>query len=170
MEGSKRGTIITGGIFVCLGALLIVLNLIPGLRIAQFWPLNIIALAIAFFLPVVIWPSARHGLSGLLIPAVILLVLGLMFLYNTIAMDWRMWAFGWLLIPAATGLGISTASWIGGWGRGALLTGLWMGMISLALFSLFAALFGRPFLQFFGAGVLILSGLIFILRAITPKR
>lgn len=170
MDQTKRGTAITGGIFVCLGALLIILNLIPGVRMQQFWPLIILALALAFFLPVIIWPSSKHGLAGLLIPGVILLTLGLIFLYNTISRDWAMWAFGWLLIPAGTGLGIAAGSWIGSWGKGSLLTGLWMGLISLALFAFFAALFGTLFLRIFGAGTLILSGAIFLLRAFIPSQ
>lgn len=170
MDQTKRGTAITGGIFVCLGVLLVVLNLIPGIHMRQFWPLIILALAIAFFLPVIIWPSARHGLSGLLIPGVILLSLGLMFLYNTISRDWAMWAYGWLLIPAGTGLGIAAGSWIGGWGKGSLLTGLWIGLVSLALFAFFAALFGTLFLRIFGAGVLIVAGILFLLRAVSPSK
>lgn len=170
MDETKRGTIITGGILVSLGALLIIINLIPGLKVHQFWPLIILALAIAFMLPVVIWPSSKHGLSALLIPGVILLTLGLMFLYNTVSLDWGMWAYGWLLIPAGTGLGISAASWIGGWGKGSNLVGLWIGLISLALFAFFGALFGKPFIQFFGAGLLVLAGLLFILRTLSSKR
>ncbi len=163
MTESNRGTLITGIVFLILGALLIVLNLIPGVRIQQWWPLIIIALGVAFFLPAFIWPQSKHGLAGLFIPGTIILVLGLIFLYNTLAHDWGSWAYAWLLLPAATGFGIYLGAWSGDWGKGSTTVGLWLGVVSLAVFSLFAALFGTIILKSLGAIFLILTGVLFVL-------
>jgi hypothetical protein len=165
MNNSNRGTLITGITLLALGAILIVLNLIPGININQFWPLIIIAAGIGFFLPVLIWPGSKHGLSGLFIPGTIILVLGLLFLYNAISRDWASWAFAWMLIPASVGFGIFLGAWIGEWGKAAKATGLWIGVISLAFFSLFAALFGTFFMKSLGAIFLIAAGVLFILYA-----
>lgn len=163
MNNSNRGTLITGITLLALGAILIVLNLIPGININQFWPLIIIAAGIGFFLPVWIWPSSRHGLTGLFIPGTIVLVLGLLFLYNTISHDWAAWAYAWMLIPASVGFGIYLGAWIGEWGNASKSAGLWIGVISLAFFSLFAALFGTLFMKSLGAIFLIAAGVLFIL-------
>ena len=165
MNDSNRGSFFTGIVLLALGAILIVLNLIPGIRMQQFWPLIFIIGGIIFFLPVLIWPSSRHGLAGLFIPGTIILMLGLIFLYNTISGDWAVWAFAWMLIPASVGFGIFLGAWIGNWGKGSLQAGLWIGVISLAFFSLFAALFGRIFIKSIGALFLIATGVLFVLRS-----
>lgn len=165
MNDSNRGGLITGVTLLALGAILIVLNLIPGIKINQFWPLIFIAAGIGFFLPVWIWPGSRHGLAGLYIPGSILLVLGLLFLYNALSHDWASWAFAWMLIPASVGFGIFLGAWIGEWGKAPKATGLWIGVISLAFFSLFAALFGTLFMKSLGAIFLIGAGVLFILFA-----
>jgi len=162
MKETNRGTLITGIVFLALGAILIVLNLIPGIRISQWWPLIIVALGVAFFLPVFIWPGSRHGLAGLFIPGTIILLLGLLFLYNTLAHDWGSWAFAWLLIPASVGFGIFLGAWTGEWGKGSKTAGLWIGVISLAAFSFFAALFGSIIMKSLGAIFLVLTGVLFV--------
>jgi hypothetical protein len=163
MNESKRGNLFTGIILLALGAILIVLNLIPGVRVHAFWPLIFVLCGIGFFLPAFIWPTSRRGLAGLFIPGTIILALGLIFLYNTISYDWAVWAYAWLLVPAATGFGISLAAWYGSWGRSSTQTGLWIGVISLALFSVFAALFGSIFIRALGAVLLIGTGVIFVI-------
>jgi hypothetical protein len=170
MNDSNRGGFLTGIILLALGAILIVLNLVPGVQIHQWWPLIFVIGGIGFFLPAFIWPSSRHGLSGLFIPGTIILVLGLLFLYNTISRDWGVWAYGWMLIPAATGFGIFLGAWYGNWGNASKQAGLWIGVVSLAFFSLFAALFGTLFIRALGALFLIATGVIFVLRSIRKPR
>jgi hypothetical protein len=166
MNDSNRGSLLAGIILLALGAILIVLNLIPGVRTHEFWPLIFVIGGIGFFLPVFLWPSSRHGLAGLFIPGTIILVLGLLFLYNTISYDWGVWVFGWMLIPAATGFGIYLGAAYGDWGDASKQTGLWIGVIGLALFSFFAAIFGTPFIRYLGSFFLIVTGVVFILRSI----
>ena len=170
MNGSNRGNLITGIILLVLGAILIVLNVIPGVRVHAFWPIIFVLFGIGFFLPAFIWPSSRRGLAGLFIPGTILLVLGLIFLYNTISYDWAVWAYAWLLIPSATGFGITLGAWSGGWGRASTQTGLWIGVTSLVLYSVFAALFGSTFIWASGVVLLIGTGVIFVIGSLRKPR
>jgi len=95
---------------------------------------------------------------------------GLLFLYDTLSGDWTVWAFGWLLIPASVGFGIYLGALIGKWGKGSTQTGLWIGVTSLALFSILAAIFGRPFIKYTGSIILIASGVLFVLNSVRKPK
>ena len=58
----------------------------------------------------------------------------------------------------------------GNWGNASKQAGLWIGVVSLAFFSLFAALFGTLFIRALGALFLIATGVIFVLRSIRKPR
>ena len=132
---------------------------------ASTWPVILLAISAAFFLPALIAQEARRGLAALAIPGSIFLVLGLIFLYNTLSGDWAAWAYAWILLPASVGLGLILASAIGGWDRTASDVGVWFMVLSGAAFGLFATLFGEPLVKAIGAGTLILGGLLMLLRA-----
>ena len=170
MKNLNRGTLITGIVLLAIGIILMLLNLIPGVGMSQYWPLIIILIGLGFFLPVLFLPESRHGLAGLFIPGMIFLFMGLLFLYDTLSGDWTVWAFGWLLIPASVGFGIYLGALIGIWGKGSTQTGLWIGVTSLALFSILAAIFGRPFIKYTGSIILIASGVLFVLNSVRKPK
>lgn len=170
MNESRKGTLATGIILVIIGAAFIVLNLIPGLTGNKTWPFIFIVGGIGFLLPALIWENARGGLAGLYIPGMILLVLGGIFLFNTLSGNWAVWAYAWILIPASVGLGLYTGALIGKWHDDVKKTGIWMTIISAAVFAFFAALFGNLLVKAIGAGILILFGLILVLRTLLQKQ
>ena len=106
MENTNRGTVILGTFLIAIGVVYLLLNLVPGIQTVQTWPVIFFFLAAAFFLPVFLWPSAKRGLAGLYIPGSIMLVLGLIFTYDVLTLDWASWAYAWLLIPGGVGLGL----------------------------------------------------------------
>ena len=165
MPESKRGSVFIGALLILLGAMLSLFTFIPGLSIGRAWPLIFLILAAGFFLPPFIWPQSRQGLSGLLIPGSILAVLGFIFLYCSLTDDWPFWAFAWILIPFSVGLGLALAASVGGWSRVVFWVGIWMLAISLAIFGLFASLFGSPFIQVAGATLVILAGAGLVLKS-----
>jgi len=169
MNESNRGTLVAGAGLILLGAFFICLNLIPGFNLHGTWPVIFIVIAFAFFLPALVWPRSRKGLAALFIPGTIFGVLGLIFLFNTLTGNWAVWAYAWTLIPASVGLGMLLASQTGGWGHGTWLVGLWMALVSVAVFAVFAALFGDMTLKFIGAGFMILMGLGLLARSIWMK-
>ena len=169
MNETNRGSLIAGVGLVLLGAVFVVINLIPGSTIRYTWPVIFFVIAFAFFLPGLAWPDSRAGLAALFIPATILAVLGAIFLFNTISGNWAVWAFAWILLPASVGLGLMFAAQAGKWSHGVWLVGIWMALISMAIFAVFAALFGPGAVKFVGAGIMVVMGLLMLLRSFSKK-
>ncbi len=165
MKRMDRGSLAAALFLISLGAIFLLINLLPELSFTRTWPVIFLAVAAAFFLPAVIAEEARRGLAALAIPGSLFLGLGLIFLYNTLSGDWAAWAYAWILIPASIGLGLILSSWIGGWGQPVAEVGVWLMVLNGAAFGLFATLFGTAFLKTLGAGALILGGLLMLLRA-----
>lgn len=165
MNSNNRGSLVAGVILIGLGLLFFLFNVIPGFRIGALWPMIFIALAAGFFVPPLIWQEHRQGLSGLFIPGAIMLMLGLIFFYNTFTGDWASWAYAWTLIPGGVGLGLWLGSWYGRWGRDSMVVGQWMLAISVLVFGLFGMLFGSQALKIAGPILLILGGLLLMVRA-----
>lgn len=121
------------------------------------------------------WPDSRKGLAGLFIPGTILFVLGAIFLFNTLTYvsprqnTWNIWAFAWILIPASVGLGMMLAAKVGGWSHGVWVVGAWIGILSLALFGVFAAIFGTEINKYVGAGILVVMGLYLLINSFLKK-
>jgi hypothetical protein len=169
MNKTNRGSLIAGVGLLLLGVLFICLNLIPGITLTKTWPVVFFVIAFAFFLPGLAWPDSRKELAALFIPGTITFVLGLIFLFNILSGNWIVWAYAWILLPAGVGLGMAVAAWAGKWRRGGLLVGIWMALVSLAIFAVFAALFGDMTLKFIGAGIMLLMGVLLLLRSFTKK-
>lgn len=170
MNESKKGTLATGIILVVLGAAFIIINLIPGMTGDKTWPFIFVVIGIGFLLPALIWENSRSGLASLYIPGMIFLVLGGIFLFNTLSGNWQIWAFAWILIPAGVGLGLYTGALLGKWHDDVRKTGIWMTVISATVFAFFAALFGNILVKAIGAGVLILLGIYIVLRTLLKKQ
>lgn len=165
MPESRKTSVFIGSLLILLGIILGLFTLLPGFSIGRTWPLVFFIIAAGFILPPFIWPESKQGLSGLLIPGVIVLMLGLIFLYCSLSGDWAFWAFAWLLIPVSVGIGLALAAVVGSWSRTVMWVGIWMLSIGLAFFGLFATLFGSPFIQVSGAVLVILAGAGLMLRS-----
>lgn len=169
MKPTNRGSLIAGIGLIVLGALFVVFNLIPKFTIKETWPIVFFVIAFAFCLPSLAWPESKKGLAALLIPGAIFFGLGVLFLYNTLSNNWAVWAYAWILIPASVGLGLMLAGKVGGWNNNVWLVGVWMALISVTVFAVFAALFGNIVVKFIGAGVLVALGLLLLVRSILKK-
>jgi hypothetical protein len=169
MRIAERGTLIIAVILIALGLIFLLLNLVPGWNAALFWPVIFFVFSIGFFLPPFLWPTLRSGLAALFIPGSVLAMLGLIFIYDVLTGDWNSWTFAWLLIIAAVGFGLATASSTGKWGRPVTLVGLWIMTISAFFFVLFAVIFGGEVLKMIAPFFFILIGIYLIFRS-TRKR
>ncbi len=165
MKPTNRGSLVVGLILIGLGVLFFLFNIIPGFNLPALWPMIFLVLAFGFFAPPLVWPQAREGLSGLFIPGAIMLMLGIIFFYNTLTNDWASWAYAWTLIPGGVGLGLWLGSWYGGWGKDSMAVGQWMLAISVLVFGLFGTLFGSPALKIAGPLMLILGGALLMARS-----
>jgi hypothetical protein len=155
---SKRGSIYAAVLLILLGILFFIPNLTPGFSWNGLWPAIFLVLAAGFFLPVFIWPRFRKGLAGMFIPGSVLLMLGTIFFYDVITRDWSSWAYSWILLITGSGMGLALASWYGRWSKAVMTTGIWIMIISMVLFSFFAALFGNITLRVTAPVLIILVG------------
>jgi hypothetical protein len=165
MNTIDRGRVILAAVLIGLGLLFLVFNIIPGYRLAFAWPVLILLVAVAMLLPPFLWPHIRQGLAALWIPGIMLLVLSLIFFYNTATGDWSAWGFLWILLPASAGLGLAFAALIGRWGQPVVWVGLAIAISGLLVFSLFAFIFGSRLLQAVGPVGLIVLGIVVLLGA-----
>ncbi len=157
-------------ICIGLGILLLAFNLIGGLNAKRAWPFLLFILAIAFYMPALLWRSERHGLAGLFIPASLLVTLGLVFTYNTFSGDWDSWIFAWTWIPAGVGLGLMLGARAGGWGDAPFAVGAWMLGVNVTIFAVVATFFGAPLLGIAGPALFIACGLAVILWTLLKPR
>ena len=166
MKSAERISILVAIIFISLGVLFLALSLIPGITLSKFWPLLFFVLAAGFYLPPILWPPARRELAALHIPGSVMLMMGIIFQYNTLTSDWAIWAYAWLLLSAGVGMGLSLAAWLGEWGPRTIWVGIWLMVACFALFSLFAVIFGGTIFKIVGPIMLILGGVVLLVRAI----
>ena len=164
MRKTDRGSLYVAVLLIGLGVLFLALNLIPGFQMGAAWPVVFYILAAGFYLPPILWRDRAGGLSGLFIPASIMLALGLIFTYDVLTRDWASWGYAWTLIVAGVGGGMALAGWTGRWGRVPTWVGVWMLLGSLAIFALFGSIFGLPLLKIVGPALLIVAGLLLITR------
>jgi hypothetical protein len=169
-KGMDRGSLIGAIFLIGLGALFLVFNLVPNVSFSTSWPIILFVAAAGLGLPAWVWPAARRGLATLFIPACILLLLGLIFLYNVLSGDWAAWAYAWLLIPMGIGLGLLVGTWIGGWESNVAEAGIWIMILNGAAFGLFSTLFGAPLLKIIGAVALLVGGGLLLLRGFLKGR
>jgi hypothetical protein len=154
-----RKSMVLGAFLIGIGAIFLILNLIPGVEMGKTWPLIFYILGGAFFLPGFILPDYRQALAALFIPGSILLALALIFTYNVLTGDYAIWAYAWLLLPAGVGFGLLLAGGVGNWGKGVRPVGLWMIIVDVGLFAMFATLFGKnDFIGLIGPVLIIATG------------
>jgi peptidoglycan/LPS O-acetylase OafA/YrhL len=163
MGSQNRGQIYAAILLIGLGVFFLASNFISGYFLQRAWPGIFYAIAAAFYLPSFLWGPERRRLAGLLIPGSIMLSLGLIFTYNVLTGDWLSWAYGWSLIVAGVGLGLALGGRVGEWGRPPTWVGIWMLVSSVAVFSVFGALFGGPWLKSYAPMLLVVCGLALIL-------
>jgi hypothetical protein len=161
----NRGTILAALFLIGLGILFLIFNVL-GVGIDQTWPVIFYAIGAVFFLPALLWPGLRAGMSALVIPGTILITLGCIFQYNVLSGDWASWGYAWILLGGGVGLGLAFAGRIGGWGKEVITIGWWMFILSTIVFSIFATLFGGTALRAAAPLALVLFGIWLLVRAL----
>jgi len=119
-----------GLLLILLGAILLAANL-GAFSLLRFWPLLIVGLGIAFFL---MWLGERAN-YGLLMPAAVMTVIGLLFLYCEIE-GWYHMDQLWPVFLLAPGLGFILMYLLGIQDRGLLIPGgilLFLGILFLSV-------------------------------------
>ena len=101
----KRENLIWGIILISVGIALLLMQFYPGLFDGFEWPWVLLVLGGIFTVS-----SLVGRIGGLMVPGVILLGLGGIFLYQTRTGNWDSWAYVWALMPALVGLGLLLGS------------------------------------------------------------
>jgi len=106
------------------------------------WPLLILIVGLAFWLPILLWWERRVALAGLAVPGAIVTMNGLILLYQNLSGDWGSWSYLWSLEPIAVGVGLLAIYLLSNRARGVLATAAILGGIGLIFFMIFASAFG----------------------------
>ena len=169
-----RTSLFIGVLLLALGAVFMIASLTQGMggplrRLVGWgglWPLFVLVAGAGFWLPILIWWDRREQVAGLVIPATVITVNGLLLLYQNLTGRWNTWAYAWALEPMAVGLGLYllyllTESRT----RGLLIAAGIVGGIGALFFVVFASAFGSA-IGVLAPVLLILLGLLVILRGI----
>ncbi|MEA3376231.1 MAG: hypothetical protein U9R72_08575 [Chloroflexota bacterium] len=166
MNRTRRSNLVGGLLLVLLGLLVLVIQLLPGLRIHFSWPWIIIGFGVLLLLI-----GSATGVAALAIPASIVAGIGGILAYQYASGDWDSWAYIWSLIPGFVGIGIVLFDLLGGDTRAAAGAGGWLILISLTLFCIFGSVFGAlGFMGQYWPVLLILLGILLLIRPLLRPR
>jgi DNA-binding CsgD family transcriptional regulator len=157
---AKRTTTFLSAALIVIGILILASYLLPGGGIAIGLPLVICVLGSLVLLLAYGTPAKYGWAVWMLLPAGMLIALGIVLLLNTITGDWIAWAYAWLLLVAGGGIGAVLAGQRLGWKDLHILIGGAVCLISLILFALFGAIAGGLFIQISAPILLIAGGLL----------
>ncbi len=139
----RRTSIVFGVVLILLGIWFLAVQFVPGLNalfgFEMTWPLIIVA--IGFLLLVF---GILSGIPGMAIPACIVGGIGLLLYWQNATNNWESWAYAWTLILGFVGVGVMLNGLFGQDTRESLTGGLWLVIISLVLYAIFASFLGGP--------------------------
>ncbi|MEJ5312363.1 MAG: hypothetical protein WHX52_21570 [Anaerolineae bacterium] len=169
MSKQKRANLTTGLMLILIGAVLLALQVFPGLgawfKFTFTWPMIIIFIALAIFIS-----GLLSGEPDAAIPACIIGGIGgILYLQTIGVLTWQSWAYMWTLIPGFVGVGMLIAGLLN-WKRAQIGEGLESILTSAVLFTIFGSLFGDIFgyfpLKFYLPFALIALGVFMFIRAL----
>lgn len=141
MDKRSRTAAVGGGLLILVGVVLLILQLIPGLKdllsLEWSWPLLVVAVGIGLFLM-----GLLMGTPGMAVPACIVAGIGGILYWQTMTGDWLSWAYAWALIPGFVGIGMILAALLGEGGRDQAWKGAETILTSVVLFVIFGTIFG----------------------------
>jgi hypothetical protein len=141
MERRRRSSLVAGILLILVGAWLVAVQLMPGLKAwFQFevtWPLFVIAAGVILFVVALL-----TAVPGLAVPACIVAGVGGILYFQAITGRWETWAYAWALIPSFVGVGTILAGILGGKTAKGVREGGWSILIGLVLFVIFGSFLG----------------------------
>jgi hypothetical protein len=142
MDARRRSGLGGGILLIALGVLFLVIQLVPSLRdmiyTADSWPLIIIGVGLLFFVIGIV-----TGAYGMSVPAAVIGGIGGLLYYQNATGDWASWAYAWALIPGFSGVGTLVDGLLSR-RRAEIRSGLWLVVISIIMFVVFASFLGGP--------------------------
>ncbi len=149
---------ITSFALVGIGIVLLALSIYTGGSINVALPLVFIVLGGGFFIVVFSLRQTLRWALFLYIPATLLTAFGIVFLINVLTQDWNAWAYAWLFLVAAIGLGLLLANREHTWHPVLTVIGWPVTLGGITLFVLFGAIAGGLFIQVMAPILLVAAG------------
>ncbi len=150
---------ITGILMAALGGGLLLLAVFTGGKFNVALPLIFFMLAGVFFIGGFSFsPQWRFG-SLLMVPAALFCAFGLIFLLNILTGDWTAWAYAWLLLLAAVGVGLLVSGKMKPQHRVVDLVGWCLALGGLTFFGIFGVITGGLVIQIIAPLLLVAAGL-----------
>lgn len=172
---TRRGSVTIGVLLVLVGGWFLATQLVPGLsdwaNAFAEWPMWIVGAGILFFVAAIV-----GGVSGLAVPACILMGIGGILFYMNRTGEWEAWAYAWTLIIGFVGVGVFFDNLLQGRVRKAMSEGFNTVMTSVVMFLIFSTffrqvIFNQPsLLGPYWPALLILWGLWLMLRPMFGRR
>jgi hypothetical protein len=167
----NRGTLYVGILLIVFGGLSLTAEVSRGLALwgirlgwRGLWPFFVLLFGLAFWLPLVVWWDQRKSIRGLVVPGTLIILNGLLLVYQNATGNWESWAYAWTLEPFGVGLGLLMLYALGERSSGLLTAAGIVGGVGLVLFVIFASIFGGWF-RLLGPAVLIAIGLLLLIRS-----
>lgn len=159
MSVSNRYIRLAGLGLAVLGVVLLVLSIVLGEKFNIALPLVFMVMGAGFIILVFQLRQKWDWAGFLYIPGMLCIAFGLIFLLNVLTQDWNSWAYAWLLLVAAIGMGLLLANRERFWHP--LLTQIGWGasLVGIVFFAVFGAVAGGLFIQMIAPLILVAAGL-----------
>jgi len=170
MDQRNRSSLTFGLLLILIGVIYLVVQFFPGLQdlfdARQNWPLFIIGAGVLMLLL-----GAFSRAPGMAVPASIVMGIGGILFWQNATGNWESWSYVWALIPGFVGFGVILNGVLSGQARQGLQDGGRTILVSLVMFAIFGAFFGRElFAGWVWPSLLIVSGvLIMISNFLRPR-
>jgi hypothetical protein len=170
----NRGALYVGLLLIVLGGFFFLAQTtgrLPfGIHLGwRLWPLLVVIVGFAFWLPLAIWWDKRREIAGLVVPGTIVAFNGLLLLYQSLSGNWASWSYAWALEPVSVALGLLFLYYLTNRDPGLLVAAAIVGGVGLVFFVIFASAFGGA-IRFLGPLALIAVGLLVLLGALKGHR
>jgi len=166
----NRGALYVGLLLIMLGGIFLLAqttgHMLFGIRLGwRLWPLLVLFVGVAFWLPLAVWWDKRNQIAGLVVPGTIIAGNGLLMLYQSLTGNWASWSYAWALEPIFVALGLLCLYWLTQHDQGLLVAAGIVGGVGLVFFVIFASAFGGA-IRFVGPLLLIGVGLLILLGSL----
>ena len=160
MSLNNRQIRLAGLGLAAVGLVLLVLTIVLGEKFNIALPLVFLVMGGGFFLLVAQLRSQWEWARFLYVPGMLCISFGLIFLLNVLTGDWKSWAYAWLLLAAAIGMGLLLANREHFWHRWITLVGWGMTLAGIVFFVVFGTVAGGLFIQMAAPVILVAAGLV----------
>jgi hypothetical protein len=164
MDARRRSGLGGGILLIVLGVLFLVIQMVPSLHDLVYstdsWPLIVVGVGVLFFLIGLV-----TGAYGMSVPAAVIGGIGGLLYYQNATGDWASWAYVWTLIPGFSGIG-TLLDGLMSRRPSEVRSGLWLIVISLIMFVIFASFLGGPVIlgTYWPVALIVLGVLILVER------